>query len=68
MSPGEPRWQSPRAQCDKKAYQFRLKHTLELQPNLTLFQAMVTGLILARGAVIGCHTNLDIDFKGAPWS
>ena len=31
-----PAVQSPRAQCDKKAYQFRLKHTLELQPNLTL--------------------------------
>src|SRR5271169_4625643 len=40
-----PAVQSPRAQCDKKAYQFRLKHTLELQPNLTLFQATVTGLV-----------------------
>src|SRR5438477_12386453 len=29
---------SPRAQCDKKEYQFRLKHTLELQPNLRIFQ------------------------------
>src|SRR2546426_11530498 len=40
-----PAVQSPRAQCDKKAYQFRLKHTLELQPNLQIFQAMVTGLV-----------------------
>jgi tRNA uridine 5-carboxymethylaminomethyl modification enzyme len=56
--------QSPRAQCDKKAYQFRLKHTLELQPNLTLFQATVTGLIYEDGSVTGCQTNLDIDFKG----
>src|SRR5215203_1198364 len=32
-----PAVQSPRAQCDKKAYQFRLKHTLELQPNLQVF-------------------------------
>jgi tRNA uridine 5-carboxymethylaminomethyl modification enzyme len=56
--------QSPRAQCDKKAYQFRLKHTLELQPNLTLFQATVTGLIYENGSVIGCQTNLDIDFSG----
>jgi tRNA uridine 5-carboxymethylaminomethyl modification enzyme len=59
-----PAVQSPRAQCDKKAYQFRLKHTLELQPNLTLFQATVTGLIYDKGAVIGCRTNLDIDFHG----
>jgi tRNA uridine 5-carboxymethylaminomethyl modification enzyme len=56
--------QSPRAQCDKKAYQFRLKHTLELQPNLQIFQATVTGLIFKDSKVVGCHTNLDIDFLG----
>ena len=54
--------QSPRAQCDKKSYQFRLKHTLELQPNLQIFQAVVTGLIFTSGRVTGCHTNLDVDF------
>lgn len=59
-----PAVQSPRAQCDKKAYQFRLKHTLELQPHLQLFQATVTGLIFDRGKVIGCRTNLDIEFYG----
>jgi len=56
--------QSPRIQCDKKAYQFRLKHTLELQPNLQIFQAMVTGLIFQNGKVVGCKTNLDIEFLG----
>src|SRR5471032_2878577 len=56
--------QSPRAQCDKKAYQFRLKHTLELQPNLQIFQATVTGLLFESGKVVGCQTNLDIDFLG----
>ena len=55
--------QSPRAQCDKKAYQFRLKHTLEHQPNLDLFQATVTGLIYQSGRVVGCRTNLDLDFS-----
>ena len=59
-----PAVQSPRAQCDKKAYQFRLKHTLELQPNLTLFQATVSGLIYNKGSVVGCRTNLDINFSG----
>lgn len=59
-----PAVQSPRAQCDKKAYQFRLKHTLELQPNLQIFQATVTGLIFKAGRVIGCRTSLDIDFLG----
>ena len=59
-----PAVQSPRAQCDKKAYQFRLKHTLELQPNLQVFQATVTGLIYQNGRVVGCRTSLDIDFMG----
>src|ERR1044071_4858208 len=58
-----PAVQSPRAQCDKKAYQFRLKHTLELQPNLQLFQATVTGLVFEGGKVVGCRTNLDIEFR-----
>ncbi len=59
-----PAVQAPRAQCDKKAYQFRLKHTLELQPNLQIFQATVTELIIDSGRVRGCWTNLDIEFHG----
>lgn len=59
-----PAVQAPRAQCDKKAYQFRLKHTLELQQNLQIFQATVTGLLFKDGKVVGCQTNLDIDFLG----
>jgi tRNA uridine 5-carboxymethylaminomethyl modification enzyme len=59
-----PAVQSPRAQCDKKAYQFRLKHTLELQEHLQIFQATVTGLVFERGKVVGCRTNLDVEFFG----
>jgi len=59
-----PAVQSPRAQCDKKAYQHRLKHTLELQLNLQIFQATVTGLIFEHGQVVGCKTNLDLEFRG----
>lgn len=59
-----PAVQSPRAQCDKKAYQFRMKHTLELQPNLRIFQATVTGLVFEAGKVVGCRTNLDVEFRG----
>ncbi len=59
-----PAVQSPRAQCDKKAYQFRLKHTLELQPNLRLFQATVTGLLVEKNRVVGVQTSLDLDFRG----
>ena len=57
-----PAVQAPRVQCDKKAYQFRMKHLVELQPNLTIFQAQVTGLIHEAGKVKGVRTNLDLDF------
>ena len=57
-----PAVQSPRAQCDKKTYQFRMKHTLELQPNLFLFQALVESLILKNDQVIGIKTQFGIDF------
>ena len=59
-----PAVQSPRAQCDKKAYQFRLKHTLELQSNLQVFQATVTELVFTGQKVTGVRTNLDIEFSG----
>ena len=57
-----PAVQGPRAQCDKKTYQFRMKHICELQPGLTIFQAQVTGLIFKAGKVIGVQTNLDLSF------
>lgn len=57
-----PAVQAPRAQCDKKAYQYRMKHVLELQAHLDLFQAMVQGLIYRDGRVAGVRTNLDVEF------
>ena len=39
-----PAMHSPRAQADKKAYQFYLKHVVESQPNLSLRQELVEGL------------------------
>lgn len=59
-----PAVQAPRAQCDKKAYQFRMKHVLELDPHITLFQAMVQQLIYEKGKVIGVKTNLALDLYG----
>lgn len=60
-----PAVQAPRVQCDKKAYQYRMKHLIELQPNLTVFQAQVTGLIHEGGRVKGVRTNLDLDFHAS---
>src|SRR3982075_2056597 len=36
-----PAMHSPRAQADKKLYQFTMKHVVEAQPHLTLRQEMV---------------------------
>jgi len=58
-----PAVRSPRAQCDKKAYQNRLKHTLELQPNLDVFQALVTDLVFEGDRVVGVRTGFDIEFR-----
>src|SRR2546429_1053313 len=41
-----PAMHSPRAQADKKAYQFLMKRTVEEQPNLTLRQEIVEGLLI----------------------
>lgn len=57
-----PAVQAPRVQCDKKAYQFRMKHQLELQANLTLFQALVSGLIVKDGKVSGVETSIGARF------
>lgn len=57
-----PAVQACRAQCDKKAYQFRMKHTLELTANLRIFQAVVTGLVYRNGKVIGVQTQLGVNF------
>jgi tRNA uridine 5-carboxymethylaminomethyl modification enzyme len=40
-----PAMHSPRAQADKKLYQFTMKHTVEAEANLTLRQEMVEGLL-----------------------
>ncbi len=52
----------PRAQCDKKAYQFRMKNVLERAKNLSIFQAIATGIICEGGKVIGIETNLGQNF------
>ncbi|HEX9038051.1 MAG TPA: FAD-dependent oxidoreductase [Ktedonobacterales bacterium] len=43
-----PAVQALRAQCDKQAYRLAMKDTLERQPNLTLRQATVIGLLSTR--------------------
>jgi tRNA uridine 5-carboxymethylaminomethyl modification enzyme len=55
-----PSVRSPRAQCDKKAYQFRAKAILERQPNLDLKQGNVTKLIVGNNGVCAVETDLGL--------
>jgi tRNA uridine 5-carboxymethylaminomethyl modification enzyme len=53
---------APRAQCDKKAYQFRLKWICERQPNLDCKQGQTHKLLVKHGAVFGVETALDVQY------
>ena len=44
---------SPRAQCDKKQYRFRMKEVLEREANIRIRQAEVGGLLIEDGRVRG---------------
>ncbi len=55
---------APRAQCDKKAYQFRLKWICEREENLDCKQGQTARLVVEDGEVRGVETTLDIRFLG----
>ena len=54
---------SLRAQADRRKYQEYMKHTLELQENLSLKQAMVTKLRVENGRVTGVETQLGAVYE-----
>jgi tRNA uridine 5-carboxymethylaminomethyl modification enzyme len=53
---------APRAQCDKKAYQFRLKWVCERQGFLDCKQGQTVRLLHEDGQVIGVETALEVQF------
>src|SRR3954471_10039486 len=55
---------APRAQCDKKAYQFRLKWICEREPNLDVKQAQTNNLLHKDGSVLGVETTLEVQYHG----
>ncbi|MEJ0088768.1 MAG: tRNA uridine-5-carboxymethylaminomethyl(34) synthesis enzyme MnmG [Limisphaerales bacterium] len=55
---------SPRAQCDKKAYQFRLKWICESEPNLYVKQGQSSKILHKDGQAFGVETNLEIHYHG----
>lgn len=51
-----------RAQVDKKRYQTLMKSILEQTPGLSMYQAMVTGVLTTNGQVVGVRTHNDACF------
>ena len=55
-----PSVRAPRVQCDKKAYQFRMKATLEQTPNLDVKQATVSRVVIQDGEVVAVEIDLGV--------
>ncbi len=59
-----PSVRAPRAQCDKKAYQFRMKAILEEAENLDVKQATVSEVLVDSGKAVGVQTDLGLRIAG----
>jgi tRNA uridine 5-carboxymethylaminomethyl modification enzyme len=55
---------APRAQCDKKAYQFRLKWICERQAKLDIKQGQVARLLHKDATAYGVETTLEVQYLG----
>lgn len=58
-----PSVQAPRAQCDKKAYQFRMKWMIENQPSLELHQGNTAEILVENDEVVGVRTSLGMVYR-----
>lgn len=58
-----PSVRAPRAQCDKKAYQFRLKYVLENDPNIDIHQGNVAEILVSDSTVCGIRTSLQMEIE-----
>src|SRR6218665_1603507 len=59
-----PSVRAPRAQCDKKAYQIRMKRELEGMPGVDLPQGNVADLLVENDHVTGVMTSLGMELSG----
>ena len=59
-----PSVRAPRAQCDKKAYQFRMKNELEAMPGVDVHQGNVTDLLVERGRIAGVASSFGMELAG----
>jgi len=58
-----PAVQAPRAQCDKKLYQFSMKHVIEQEPLLDLKQAETVRIVTEGGRAAGIVTKTGTIFR-----
>ena len=63
-----PSVRGPRAQCDKKAYQFRLKATCERQERLDVKQGHIAEILVEDDRVTGVSTQLGVTIGPDAWS
>src|SRR5213593_1626013 len=59
-----PSVRAPRAQCDKKAYQFRMKAVLESTENLHTKQATVSRILVEGGKVVAVEMDFGLKVTG----
>ncbi len=55
--------QAPRVQCDKKAYQFRMKAWLERQPGLEVKQGGVVEVLVENGKSVGVRSDFGLSVR-----
>ena len=53
---------APRAQCDKKAYQFRMKWICEREPNLTIQQGQAAKVLEKDREAYGIETTMGVQY------
>ncbi|MDX1571936.1 MAG: tRNA uridine-5-carboxymethylaminomethyl(34) synthesis enzyme MnmG, partial [Xanthomonadales bacterium] len=59
-----PAVRATRAQCDRELYKAAIRHAVENQPNLTVFQQGVDDLIVRGDRVEGVVTQMGLEFRG----
>jgi tRNA uridine 5-carboxymethylaminomethyl modification enzyme len=59
-----PSVRAPRAQCDKKAYQFRIKRELEATSGIEIHQGNVADILVENDRITGVTTSLGMEISG----
>ena len=60
-----PAVRATRCQADRALYKAAIRHIVETQPNLQLFQQAVDDLILEGGRVVGVITQMGLSFRAS---